>query len=292
MEMKLGKLPAKIDKRTILLKAIIRKELLPELPDSHNIDEALGGIKDDRVFNNKKYGDCVIAARAHQTLRLEKYEQGFQPPITDQEVIGQYFKETGGLDIGLYLLDSLKEWRKNGWVAGGKTYTIYAFASVDWKDHDEVKHCIHLLGGVNFGMLVPQSALDQFEAEAIWEVVEDDGGNQGGHGVYLYHYGTIEGYDERGITCMTWGRRQFMTWEFFDRYVDEAYGIVDNVDPWLGEDSPVDVEKLNAYLEEITEGRGEGESACKIAKLYAGLGNFVAKLLGRKSRVKAIIPKG
>jgi len=61
----------------------------------------------------------------------------------------------------------------------------------------------------------------------------------------------ILGYDENGLVCMTWGERQHLTWEFWDTYVDEAYGIVDNKNDWI-EDSPVDVNKLNSYLQKIT----------------------------------------
>lgn len=35
----------------------------------------------------------------------------------------------------------------------------------------------------------------------------------------------------------------------------------------------------------------EKDSLCSIARAYAGLGNFMARLLGRRSRVKAIMPK-
>jgi hypothetical protein len=279
MELKLGKLPAQIDKRTIRLKNILRLELLPDLPASYDIDEALGGIDDNRMFLNDIYGDCVKAARAHQTLRFEKYEQGTQPEITDDEVIQEYFNETGGADTGLILLASLKDWRNDGWMVGGKNYTIYAFASVDWKDHDEVRHCINLLGGVNFGMYVYQKDIDQFKAGEAWSLTGNDGEYKGGHGVYLC------GYDEDGLTCMTWGKRQRMTWDFWDARVDEAYGIVDNKDEWLGEDSPVDVEKLDAYLQEITEGRGEGESPCPIANGIVWILNKCAELIGSGTRI-------
>ena len=284
MELKLGKLPAKIDARTIQLKDILRLKLLPDLPSSYNIDEALGGIEDDRMFANDKYGDCVIAARAHQTLRFEKFEQEVLLPITDQEVIDQYFKESGGLDSGLYLLDSLKEWRKNGWTVGGKVYTIYAFASVDWKDHDEVKHCIHLLGGINFGMKVYQRDIDQFNAGESWHLTGEDGSYKGGHGVYDYEF--IDA-DDNGVTCMTWGKRQRITWDFWDARIDEAYGIVDNRDEWLGDGSPVDVEKLDGYLKEITAGN-EPESTCPFARGYAGFGNLIARLLGSQSRIRVV----
>lgn len=288
MTYKLGKLPALPDKRNIKLASILRKKLLPELPDTYDIDDALGGIDDNRIFANDEYGNCVIAARAHQTFRFEKYEQGKQIAITDQEVIDQYLKESFGMDMGLILLLSLKRWRTEGWPVGDKTYTIYAFSSVDWKNHDEVKHCIQLLGGVNFGMYVYQKDIEQFEAGEVWHLIDGSGSYLGGHGVYAYRYGKLIGYDERGLTCMTWGKRQRMTWDFWDNRVDEAYGIVDNRDDWL-EDSPVDVEKLDQYLFEIT---GEGEpSFCLIMRFGAALLNLGPRLLKRKSRLFALAPR-
>ena len=65
-------------------------------------------------------------------------------------------------------------------------------------------------------------------------------------------------YSQDGVWCMTWGRKQFMTWDFWDARVDECYAIVDNKNDWMGDDSPVDVDKLDAYLEEIT-GQKEDE---------------------------------
>lgn len=266
-EFKLGKLPAVIDKRTIALSSILRLELLPPLPETYDIDTALDGIEDNFMYNNSVYGDCVIAARAHQTLRFEKFEQSVQISIGDQEVIDQYFKETGGADRGLILLSSLKSWRNEGWTAAGKHYTIYAFASVDWKDHEQVKHCIHLLGGVNFGMRVYQTDMDQFQAGETWHLTGDDGRLLGGHGVYLYAYG----YDPEGLWCMTWGKRVKMTWDFWDARIDEAYGIVDNKNHWMEQDSPVDVELLDSYLEEITAGNPQ-PSGC----LFPWIGWFKA----------------
>jgi len=246
-EFKLGKLPAKPDKRTITLSSILREELLPPLPLYYDNQEVLN-VDDDFMFANDQYGDCVKAARAHQTLVFEAYEQKKQILITDQEVVDEYFRETGGPDSGLVLLYSLKDWRNDGWIAGGEHYTIYAFASVDWKNHDQVKHCIHLLGGVNFGMRVYQTDMDQFQAGEPWHLTANDGRFLGGHGVYLYAYS----YDNEGLWCMTWGKRVKMTWDFWDARIDEAYGIVDNKNHWMEHDSPVDVELLDSYLDEIT----------------------------------------
>lgn len=299
MELKLGKLPPVIDHRTIPLRAVLRAELLPELPAVYDIDEVLGGIDDNFVFNNSKYGDCVIAARAHQTLRFEKYEQGIQIPISDDEVVGEYFEQTGGRDTGLILLTSIKDWRNDGWEVGGKNYTIYAFASVDWPDHEEVKHCIHLLGGVNFGMRVYQTDMDQFHAGEGWHLTDDNGAFKGRHGVYACQYRDINNgiesvkypdsskvvsYSQDGVWAMTWGRKQFMTWDFWDARVDEAYGIVDNKNKWQP-DSALDVEKLDAYLQEITAGNEE-PNLCPIANgIVKGL-NTMSMGLGRHSRFR------
>ena len=283
MELKLGKLEPIIDSRTIKLSAILKAELLPQLPISYSVDEAVGGISDNFMFNNSVYGDCVIAARAHQTLRFERFEQGVQIPISDKEVTDEYFKESGGADHGLYLLNSLKEWRKDGWKVGNKVYTIYAFASVDWKNHDEVKHCIHLLGGVYFGMNVYQTDVDQFNIGKDWELTGNNGSFRGGHGVYGFAYEHNQmtcphcavGWVDDGLICMTWGRRQKMSWAFWDTRVDEAFGIVDNKNTWQA-DSPVDIVKLDGYLQEITGSTGTNNSGCS----FAGLG-IIKRLLHR-----------
>jgi hypothetical protein len=273
-ELKLGKLPAKIDPRTIQLSKILRVELLPPLPADYDVDAALGGIQDNNTYNNITYGDCVLAFRAHMTLRFEMFEQNILIPITDQDVTSEYFRETGGLDTGLVMLNSLNYWRK-GWTAVGKTYNIYAYASVDYKKHDEVKHCIHLLSGIGFGIQVPQSALDQFRAGEVWDVVPDDGGIVGGHALYGM------AYTDGQLRCMTWGKAQPLTWAFWDKYCDEAYGIVDNRDDWV-ENSPVDVQKLDGYLDEITQ--ETSPSNCKLGRGFAKALNLPLRATNRRGR--------
>ena len=33
-------------------------------------------------------------------------------------------------------------------------------------------------------------------------------------------------YDSRGVTCVTWGALQSMTWSFWEAYCEEAYAIL------------------------------------------------------------------
>src|SRR4051794_36306669 len=110
---KLGKAAAKKDKRNLKFASVLRAAA-PKLPSSYDFDAAHPGIPTP-MFANDTYGDCVIAGRAHQTLRFEDVEQGSVPTITDQAVVKEYLKETGGPDSGLVVLDSLNEWRSAGW---------------------------------------------------------------------------------------------------------------------------------------------------------------------------------
>jgi hypothetical protein len=293
------KYPPKIDKRTIPLKAILRKERLPALPDYFSVDESVGGVNDRRMFGNDEYGNCAEAMKAHHLLRFEKFEQGVQIYISDQEVIDQYFEETGGQDTGLDMLDTLKWWRKTGFISGGRTYKIYAFASVDESEPslEEVRYCIYLLNGIDFGMAVYKKDMEQFNAGEPWTLTGNDGQLLGYHGVYGHEYGIptpepepppdppsdcftansivkglnfaskilgrrtyiptprrsprLVGYEKDDLICTTWGRPQRMSKDFWLKRVFLSFGIVDSRDDWL-EDSPVDVEKLDSYLEEIT----------------------------------------
>jgi len=240
---RLGKQPARIDPRTIRLMTVFRE--LPPLPNLFNVDVSLGGIPDNNMYKNDVFGDCVIAGRAHNTLRFESFEQAIIIPITDSEVETEYFLETGGADNGLVLLNSLNFWRR-GWIAGGKNYNIFAYAAIDTLDQEEIKASIYLLRGIYTGILLPNSAKNQ----QVWDV--DNGpqgtpGSWGGHCVYIFSY------DEEGLTCMTWGEQKKMTWGFFQKYCDEAFGIVDDRDSWVDPaTNPIDIAKLQQILSDIT----------------------------------------
>lgn len=58
------------------------------------------------------------------------------------------------------------------------------------------------------------------------------------------------GYSYIGPTVKTWGRRFLMTWDFFLKYCDELYGIVDNKNRFMA--STLDVGKLSEYLRQVT----------------------------------------
>ncbi len=240
MQYLLGKAPPKKDERTLTLRAVMPVDKLA-IPDSYDNDA--GKNIPTPMFANDVYGDCVIAGRAHMTLRFESAEQGRVIAVHDGDVIREYDRESGGIDSGLVMLDSLKAWRR-GWTAAGENYDIHAFAALNPRDASEVKAAISSLSGAYVGVALPLSAQEEVQNRQPWTQISDNPGSWGGHCIY------IPAYDQDGLTCITWGQRQRMTWEFFAAYCDEAFAICDDRDKWLI-NSPVDVAKLDRLLAEV-----------------------------------------
>jgi hypothetical protein len=213
---KLGKLPARRDNRNLKMRAILR-EITP--PPSYDFDATHPGIPTP-MFANDHLGDCVIAGRAHQTLRFEDIEQKKIIAITDDDVTKEYFSESGGKDSGLCLLDSLKTWRNNGWTAGGQLLKILAFAEIDRANQNEVMSTMASKIGIMTGVVLPVGAMEAFGQGKPWT---DTSSNryEGGHCIF------IVAYDQDWLTCVTWGRKQKMSWDWFFKYCDEAYGVID-----------------------------------------------------------------
>lgn len=246
MNLQLGKRPAREDPRTLKLKLFLTA--LPTIPYEFDLSSPL--VLPTPMFANDSWGDCVIAGRAHQTLRFEACEQNKLIEITDDDVLREYWKEGRRFicdkrpDRGLVLLDSLTAWRKRGWYLD-RFYNIYAFGKVNPQDVDLVRATLYLFNGANIGLSLPLSAKSQFNKE-VWHCVPGQSalpGSWGGHCVHLKPK-----CDYEGLYCVTWGKEQKMTWDFLFNYCDEFYGVLDNKN-WA--DSPLDVEKLNSYLAEI-----------------------------------------
>jgi len=221
----LGKQPARADARNLLFKKLLVSP--PSLPIMYDVDDDHSILSATRMFLNDVMGTCVIAGRAHQTVRFQILETSKQINITDYDVRNEYLIETGGKDNGLQVLESLKLWRTRGWIADGKRYRIKAFSEIQKSDFKNMMRAIYLNAGIGMGLQLPYSARQQFYDGKIWDISQSgrpDAALWGGHYVY------VTGYDPIGLTCITWGRKQKMTWDFVDVYADEAYAIIDAED--------------------------------------------------------------
>lgn len=209
------------DPRTLKFSAILREKF--KLPADYDFDAEHKGLP-PRMYGNDTYGDCVIAGRANQQARMELLETGKILTITDKEVEKEYFRETGGPDSGLDILQSLKSWKKDGWTAGGRRLFIQGYASVNRKDHEEVKHACFLDCGLQFGLALPETAADQIDRGKVWDYVGGKGstpGSWGGHD-------TFDGaWTTDGPAVWTWAQKQQMTWRFFDKYCTNCYLVLD-----------------------------------------------------------------
>jgi hypothetical protein len=174
------------------------------------------------MLGNDAVGDCTCAEVGHQINQLTWYGSGTEVKPTTTQVLAFYSAITGynpakpSTDQGAYIQDVLAYWRKNGLIG----HKIVAYASVDVSKAVEVKQAIALFGSLNIGMNFPDSAMDQFNAGAVWDVVKG-ARIEGGHCVMAV------GYDAAGVDIITWGAHARVTWAFWRKYVDEGWVALD-----------------------------------------------------------------
>ena len=308
MPFRLGKLPPRLDSRTLQLAkyllqqgtALPRKLALPPAPPSVDWTAKIPAWP---MFSNDTLGDCTTAAAAHM-IQCWTANAGDAFTPTNPQVIAAY-SATGGYipgdaatDNGAVELDVLNYWRQQG-IAGHK---IDAYVSFSAQNFEHTRAAINLFGGIYIGLALPLSAQNQ----DVWDVpsfisrlfseangarqkwakflggrsfssditrsksvralaredhafrVESptqdnprgntDPGSWGGHAV------PILAYDSDALTCITWGAKKRMTWDFFARYCDESYAPLSR--DWLnaqGKDPQgLDIAALQADLRELT----------------------------------------
>jgi hypothetical protein len=241
---KLGKAAAKKDGRNLKMALLLKR--VP-VPAAYDFDTRHPGIPTP-MFANDTLGCCVISGRAHQTLRFEDIEQKSVLMITDEDVVREYKRETGGPDTGLVVLDSLKLWRKGGWKAAKHSYHIRAFAEIDPGEHDEMRLAIFSDVGVGIGLALPTSAQEEIQTGQPWSETSGPGTQAGSWGG---HYVFVCGYNPKGPVCVTWGRKQQMTWAWFGKYCDEAYATFDAKNRF--KKAVIDQARITRFLATLTQ---------------------------------------
>lgn len=184
------------------------------------------------MLGNDQYGDCVWAGAAHETMNFANLGAGGRTgqqvvTFTPQGVLSDYSAVTGfkegdpNSDQGTDVHQAL-DYRKNTGVidSAGNRHKIAAYVAIEPGNLQHIHEALYLFDAVGIGFEVPQSAMDQYNENKIWQVVSGssiDGG----------HYVPLTGVPHIGnLACITWGRRQVMTNQFFQTYCDEAYGII------------------------------------------------------------------
>ena len=244
---KLGRNPRTFNPKIPHMSSLMPTLKLPELPASVDWSK---GISNWGMMKNDLLGCCTCAGVYHmhqiQTLNtlteqtesdncvLDLYEKacGYQPgnPNTDNGGIEQNVLE--------YLLNT-------GFLLNNGTRDkIIAFIEVDPRNIIDIKHTINEFGGCYIGFMVPSNLFDPETGEPpkVWQFDPAHTETEGGHCVFICGYSSV------GPIFISWGSIYQMSWDFFEHYTEESYGILSK--DWLNSTGKT---PLNMTIEQLEQ---------------------------------------
>jgi hypothetical protein len=223
-KLKLGKSAARHDARTLLLASYLTAAL-PTAPGSFDLTTK---VTSWGMMENDQLGDCTCAAAGHLIMEWTVNAKGKMITPTDKQIVSAYSAitgynpVTGANDNGAAEIDVLNYWRQSG-IAGHK---IGAYMALEPSNHNHIMDSVYLFGGCYIGMQLPISAQAQTQNHQPWSVPPGGANGDGKPGSWGGHAIPVMAYDSRGVTVVTWGALQSMTWSFWAAYCDEAYAIL------------------------------------------------------------------
>jgi hypothetical protein len=235
---RLGRLPRSHDKRIPMLHDLLAGTVQP--PPPAEVDYTKGMPANLGMMLNDSLGDCTCAAFYHAlqvwSFNASKGAALDTEPDVDVKLLYEkacgYNPARGGEGPGgneqkvlTYLLNKGAPAGPNG----TQVKKIAAFVEVAVANTDNVKRTVADCGVCYIGFNVPQYIMPPGKNPLpVWDV--NPGGDNtivGGHAVVL------AGYNAQGARVISWGEYYTMTWAFFEKFVDEAYGIADS--QWFNE---------------------------------------------------------
>lgn len=248
--LKTGKKPATHDPRDLQF----AHYLIPGMPERPAVFGWNAPWSDDGwgMLGNDQYGDCVFAGADHETM-LWNAQSDKQPEFRDEDALADYGAVTGfspddpNSDQGTNVRDAMKYRYHTGLRdASGARHKIGAYVALEPGNIDHVEEAMYLFGAVGIGIEFPESAMTQFNNEKPWSVVSG-AQVEGGHYIPLVAVRKVG--RRHDLECVTWGRVQPMTRGFYEKYCDEAWGIL-SPEMMKGGISPggFDMRTLNADL--------------------------------------------
>lgn len=226
-KLKLGKAVARHDPRTLLLAAYVTPAL-PTPPASCDLTAKVGASWG--MMDNDQIGDCTCAAAGHLIMEWTANAGKKMVTPTDQQIVAAYSAitgynpTTGANDNGANEIDVLNYWRQTG-IAG---HQIAAYLALEPSNHNHIMDSVYIFEGCYIGLQLPISAQAQTQIHQPWSVPPGGTTGDGKPGSWGGHAVPVVAYDVRGVTVVTWGALQRMTWTFWETYCDEAYAILSN----------------------------------------------------------------
>jgi hypothetical protein len=207
------------------MSALIGGQQLPPPPVSVNylakMPAALG------VMLNDSLGCCTCSAVYHaiQVWSFGASGQILTNPDADvlqiYESFCAYDPKDPNTDQGGDEQTVLTDWMIQGVPGVYGPDKLAAWIEVDVRNADDIKRTINSCGVCYIGFDVASNVMpDNADPPAIWQY-DPKATSLGGHAVIL------AGYDAQYVNLISWGQKYQMTWEFFQKQTEEAYGLVD-----------------------------------------------------------------
>jgi hypothetical protein len=232
MALLLGKQPKRVDPRTLQLASYLTAELPAPPPAMDNGT----GVSDWGMLGNDNAGDCAWAAQGHADMLWSEAAQHKALPITTNQVLHAYEKETGydpkagppgqnPTDRGTNLLDAMSYWRKTGM----DRKKISAYVEVDAANTQHIKSVIDLFGCAYVGVQLPNAVLPNGPEHIPQWTVTPDGSADKKPNPSNGHCIIYSAYDAEGLTVVTWGTTVRASWGFHEAYCDEIYAALSSM---------------------------------------------------------------
>jgi hypothetical protein len=190
----------------------------PPAPPLNRISPLAGVIS--RLYANDTYGDCTKAGQAHL---IGAYTGLANPPavtFTDQQIVADYMRLTGGEDDGLDLITVLNDWRDNTKTCLlGAQHKIAGYVAVDATNQQRLRQAIWLFDGVYLGLELSDQFLKTMPAHSGF-VMDNTGPGDPNDG----HCIVGIDYQVTGIVVLTWGMWGVMTWDAVSQYLSANNG--------------------------------------------------------------------
>lgn len=223
---KLGKHHPVPDPKALKMARYLSPSILPTLPAHVNWGAQ---VPQWPMYGNDTIGDCTIAAAAHMEGLWSFRESGSELIVPEDEITKAYTGVSGYIpghedtDNGANMTTVLNYWIGTG-IGGSKAYS---YAACSARNRTHIKAATFLFGSCYVGLALPVTAQAQSGPNQCWSVSptwesDPDGqpGSWGGHCV------PVVGYNADTLCVITWGFVQYVTWNFWNLYTDEAYAVL------------------------------------------------------------------
>jgi hypothetical protein len=218
--MKLGKLPPRLDPRTLRFGNYLARDLPPP-PASADYATP---VHNWPMMGNDRVGDCTCAAAGHMIEEWTANTGKARVP-SDSTILAVYDHFSGGNpDRGAAMLDVLKFWRVTG-IGGDR---IQAFAQLEPGNSSEARDAVYIFGNCYLGLALPDFAVAPGTnlLSTPWRVPPQGPVGNAAPNPANGHCVPVVAYDSRNAWVVTWGALKPMTWQFYETYMDEAYAVL------------------------------------------------------------------